>query len=186
MAANQPYWPTEWLMTDERIGDRLWDAIDRLPESAGVVFRHYATPDEQRAALAGRVADICKARGLTLAIARDITLATSLEAVLVHNPVGDPGGLQTSRAAHSAEEARLAVEAGAALIFLSPLFATRSHPDRKPLSRNIARQIAAACPAPVIALGGMNRARFEELRPDGFHGWAGIDAWLDDYRAVTK
>jgi thiamine-phosphate pyrophosphorylase len=182
MAANQPRWPREWLMTDERIGERLWGAIAALPEGAGVVLRHYAASEEQRAALAYRVADICRQRRLTLAVARDVELADSLDAALVHNPDGDAGRLPTSRAAHSAEEAKSAVDAGASLIFLAPLFPTRSHPGRKSISRNVARQIVAACPVPVIALGGMNRARFDELKSDGFHGWAGIDAWLDGIR----
>ena len=178
MAANQPQWPREWLMTDERVGERLWEAIGALPEGAGVVFRHYATPQDQLAALARRIAGICRERCLTLAIARDAALAGMLDAALVHNPDSDQRILPTSRAAHSAEEARFAVHAGASLIFLAPLFPTRSHPDRKPLSRIVARQIVATCPVPVIALGGMNRARFEEIKPDGFYGWAGIDAWL--------
>ena len=47
MTARQTDWPREWLMTDERMGDRLWTAIDRLPiKHSGIVFRHYATPPE--------------------------------------------------------------------------------------------------------------------------------------------
>ena len=38
MAANQSLWPREWLMTDERIGERLWEAVDGLPPGAGVVL----------------------------------------------------------------------------------------------------------------------------------------------------
>ena len=178
MAANQSPWPHEWLMTDERVGERLWEALRALPKGAGVVFRHYSTPEDQRNSLAHRIAGICRERLLTLAIAQDAALAHALDAALVHNPDGDPGMLPTSRAAHSAEEARSAVDAGASLIFLAPLFPTRSHPGRKPLSRTVARQVVAACSVPVIALGGMNRARFEEIKPDGLYGWAGIDAWL--------
>ena len=48
MTANQPQWPREWLMTDERIGDRLWEAIAALPSGAGVVFRHYSLADRER------------------------------------------------------------------------------------------------------------------------------------------
>src|SRR5436190_13198529 len=33
--------PRLWLMTDERQGDRLADAVERLPEDGGIVFRHY-------------------------------------------------------------------------------------------------------------------------------------------------
>jgi len=178
MAANQPPWPREWLMTDERIGDRLWEAMDRLPAGGGVVFRHYATPATQRMALARRTSEICEERGLTLSIAHDIDLAEQLGARLVHNPASGSVGLPFSRSAHSVEEANAACGSGASLIFLSPVFATRSHPKAAPLSREAARAIVTECPVPVIALGGMNPARFDQLRGDGFYGWAGIDAWL--------
>ena len=48
MAANQP--PGRgWLMTDERMGERLWEAIDRLPSgSGGIVFRHYQSGSDER------------------------------------------------------------------------------------------------------------------------------------------
>ena len=178
MAANQPPWPREWLMTDERIGDRLWEAMRRLPPGAGVVFRHYATSVDERTRLATAVAELCRQHGLTLAVARDVDLAQRLGAQLVHNPARDPGILPFSRSAHSMDEARAGWVSGASLIFLSSLFPTRSHPGAEALSREETRAIVAACPVPVIALGGMNRARFEGLKGDGFYGWAGIDAWL--------
>ena len=182
MAANQSPWPREWLMTDERIGDRLWDAIGAVPESGGIVFRHYATPADEREAIARRVAGVCRERNLTLAIARDAALARLVGAVLVHNPDGHPAMLPSSRAAHSLGEAKSAADAGASLIFLGPMFPTRSHPGREPLSRDAAREILKACPVPAIALGGMSRTRFDEIKSDGFYGWAGIDAWLGEIR----
>ena len=182
MAANQPPWPREWLMTDERVGDRLWQAIDALPEGGGVVFRHHATAEPERIALGNRLASTCRERRLVLAVASDVELAALLGAELVHNPAGDPGKLPVSRSVHSADEADRACRSGARLIFLSPVYATRSHPDRDPLPRESARRIVARCDVPVIALGGMNRARFERRRIDGFYGWAGIDAWLSDIR----
>lgn len=180
MAANQPPWPREWLMTDERMGDRLWEAIDGMPSGSGVVFRHYTTSEQERAKLVARVVEICRGRGLILAIARDVRLARELGAQLVHNPAANPAGLPFSRSAHSLTEARAACTSGASLIFLSPMFPTRSHPGAQPLSREDARAIVAACQVPVIALGGMSRLRFAELEGDGFYGWAGIDAWLGE------
>ena len=181
MAANQPQWPHEWLMTDERIGGRLWEAIDALPDGrAGIVFRHHSLAANRREELAVRVATTCKERGLTLAIACDVRLAGSLAAGLVHNPDADPGTLPFSRSAHSFDEARAAWSGGAQLVFLSPIFATRSHPGHEPMTRAEAKGVIAASPVPVIALGGMNRARFSELQQLGFYGWAGIDAWLGD------
>ena len=178
MDANQPPWPREWLMTDERIGERLWDALGALPRGGGVVFRHYSLKIDERAVLARQVAERCRQRELVLAVANDVRLAEELGARLVHNPAGDAGDLPISRSAHSMHEAKVAWGAGASLLFLSPIFATRSHPGAQPISRDEARAIVATCPVPVIALGGMTRARFEELRANGFYGWAGIDAWL--------
>ena len=180
MEANQPPWPREWLMTDERIGDRLWEAIGRLPVGAGIVFRHYATPQTERAALAAKVAEHCARRDLTLAVARDAELAAALGAMLVHNPAGGSAELATSRSAHSLEEAQAACRAGAALLFVSPIFPTRSHPGAPSLGHDEAVRIAQACSVPAIALGGVSRANFEPLRSGGFYGWAGIDGWVGE------
>ena len=42
-------------MTDERLGDGLLDAVARLPEGTGVVFRHYSLAESARRALFDRV-----------------------------------------------------------------------------------------------------------------------------------
>ena len=66
----------------------------------------------------------------------------------------------------------------ASLVFVSPVFATRSHPGAPALGLDRAKRLAEAAGAPAIALGGMNARRFAEL--EGLYGWAGIDAWLGD------
>jgi thiamine-phosphate pyrophosphorylase len=166
-------------MTDERIGDRLWQVIGALPRGAGIVFRHYVTPDDVRIPLARDVAGHCAEGGLMLAVARDVELARQVGAQLVHNPVGEADSLPVSRSAHSLEEAQAACKGGAALLFVAPVFPTRSHPGRPALGREEAVRIAQACSVPAIALGGVRRANFEPLRRGGFYGWAGIDAWLE-------
>ena len=179
MTARHKDWPRQWLMTDERMGDRLWAAIDRLPiKHSGIVFRHYGTPPQVRATLARRVADICHRRSLALAIAADEELARTLGADLVHNPAEPPMGLPFSRSVHSMEEAEAAARDGAALVFVSPVRPTRSHEGRKPLGRALALRIARAAGVPAIALGGMDAYKAHGFIRDGFYGWAGIDAWL--------
>ena len=180
MTSRQGPWPRQWLMTDERMGERLWEAIDRLPiKHSGIVFRHYRALPDVRAALAGRIADICHRRSLTLAIAADVDLARSLGADLVHNPGEIPSDLPFSRSVHSVDEAARAKADGAALVFVSPVYTTSSHPGRKPLYRPLALRIAKAAGAPAIALGGMNALKAARLEREGFYGWAGIDAWLN-------
>lgn len=185
MTSRQRPWPRAWLMTDERMGEKLWTAIDRLPiKHAGIVFRHYQTPPEPRALLAQRIADICHRCSLALAIATDVDLARTIRADLVHNPPDPPSDLPFSRSVHSLDEAEAAKTAGAALVFVSPVYPTSSHPGRKPLYRPMALRIAKAAGAPAIALGGMNAFKSARLEREGFYGWAGIDAWLDDRAAL--
>jgi thiamine-phosphate pyrophosphorylase len=176
MMTNQPPWPREWLMTDERMGDRLWAAMDRVPPGGGIVVRHHSMPEEERAELAGRVADMCRKRGLVLAIARHVALAEELDAALVHNPAG-ASRLPLSLSVHDEAEAVAAREARAALVFVSPVYSTRSHPGAPSLGPEEAARLAEIAGSPAIALGGMSRERSARLG-EPFYGWAGIDCWL--------
>ena len=182
MTANQPSWPRRWLMTDERIGDRLWQAIDRLPTGdGGVVFRHHGLSDAERLQLGLKVASIARERGLALAVSRSGELARQLAAGLVHNPTGE-NDLPISLAVHSEAEAQDARRREAALAFISPVYATRTHPGATFLGPERSAELARLATCPAIALGGMSEDRFEELArafPGLFHGYAAIDCWLD-------
>jgi thiamine-phosphate pyrophosphorylase len=178
MAANQPQWPRDWLMTDERMGEGLWSAIGRVPaNSGGIVFRHYSLGSSERFELGRRVAALAEERKLVLAVARDVALAEKLGSQLVHNP-SEMGKLPTSFSIHNESEAHAAREAEADLVFVSPVFLTRSHPDSAALGPERAAKLAQIAGCPAIALGGMSFGKFWELGPE-FHGWAGIDAWLE-------
>jgi thiamine-phosphate pyrophosphorylase len=180
MAANQPPWPREWLMTDERMGDRLWNAIDALPAGAGIVFRHYSLAGEDRRSLGAKVAATGRRRDLLFAVAGDSRLAEELGASLVHNP-DKPGSLPFSIAVHDERQAEAAREAGASLAFIAPICPTQSHPGAPHLGADRARELARVVGCPAIALGGMDAARFAELQAatsGAFYGYAGIDCWL--------
>lgn len=164
-------WPRAWMMTDPRLGDALWRILEAMPNDAGVVLRDLA--------LGERVAAICARRGLKLAVAREGAMAEALGAALVHNPVGETS-LPTSRSVHDEAEARRAREEGAALVFVSPVYPTRSHPGAPALGEDKSVRLATIAGGKAIALGGMDADRFERLATRGFHGWAGIDAWLDE------
>lgn len=157
-------------MTDERLGDGLWAALRRLPRGSGVVFRHYATPLPERRAVFRRVVRVARARGLVVVRAGE---RAGFGEDGVHG--GERGsGLRTA-AAHDRREAAAAVRRGAAVLFVSPVFATRSHPGTGGLGGRKARRIAQGLPVVAIALGGMDARRFQKLA--GFGGWAAIDAW---------
>jgi thiamine-phosphate pyrophosphorylase len=175
--------PTLWLFTDERLGgehpdDPLWQALARLPRGAGIVFRHYSLAPGARADLIARIAKLARRRGLRLVGSR---IAAAPHGV--HCPAHAParrrqaGGFTTA-SAHSRSEALAAFRAGADLVFLSPVFPTRSHPGAATLGPIRFALAARGLPGPVIALGGMTAARARRLRPLGAAGHAGIDCWL--------
>jgi len=158
-------------MTDERTGEGLWAALRRLPRGGGIVFRHYATPPAERRALYRRVARIARQRGLVLVRAGPDRLGYQDG---VHGRRG--AGLVTWPA-HSRREAIEGVRAGAAVLFVSSVYTTRSHPGAPALGEAAAARIAAGLPVAAIALGGLTRKRGARLMQRGFHGWAAIDAW---------
>lgn len=165
-------------MTDERMGDRLWEGVARVPSGGGVVLRHYSVGEKPRAELALRLAQAGRERGTVLGVAADAALARRVGAAFVHNPDGSTEGLPFSRSVHDIDEAEAARQAGAALVFVSPVHATRSHPGGAVLGVALAAEIARTAGIPAIALGGMDARIFGPLEREGFHGWAGIDAWL--------
>ena len=65
------------------------------------------------------------------------------------------------------------------MLFVSPVFATRSHPGARALGRARLGLMIRNLPVPVIALGGMDARRAAGLQPLGIYGWAAIDAWAD-------
>jgi len=155
-------------MTDERLGDGLWTALRRLPRGSGVVFRHYATPAGERRALFRRVVRVARARGL-------LVIRAGARVGFGENGIHGAGrGLRTAPA-HDRREAVAAMRRGADVLFVSPVFATRSHPGATGLGQRTARKIVQGLPVVVIALGGMDARRFRTLI--GFNGWAAIDAW---------
>lgn len=175
MPGRHPPLPRLWLMTDERIGD-LPGAVARLPRGSGIVFRHHATDGRARRALFRRVRRIASARGLVLILADTPAVARDWGAQGAHHrsPLNSRG-LRTM-AVHDRRELSIAIRAKADLIFVSPVFSTRSHPDARPLGARRLGLMIGDARARTVALGGMTAERFRRLRGLKLHGWAAIDA----------
>lgn len=177
--------PTIWLFTDERLGSGpdapLWRALHALPRGAGVVVRHYSLDPEARSQLLARIVRIARRRGLVVVGSRMSGAPDGM-----HRPARAPNSAPRARAggrglltaaAHSRPEALAALRQGADLVFLSPVFPTRSHPGAPALGPVRFGLMARGLPGPVIALGGVDAARFRRLAPMGAAGYAGIDCW---------
>ena len=176
MRADQPL-PRQWLMTDERLGDALLRAVERLPPDAGIVFRHHSLAEERRRALFEQVRRAARARRLLLLLAGPADQARAWGADGSHGR--GPGEGLRSAPAHSFTEIRAAERAKADLVFLSPVFATRSHPEARPLGLARFAWLARRTELPVIALGGMDAALGRRLASFGAYGWAAIEAWTE-------
>ena len=176
MRARQPL-PRLWLMTDERQGDRLWRALEGLPEGAGVVFRHYGLAKGERRQLFDWVSAVCRERDLLLLLGGSAKLAMEWCAEGSHGRGRShrSGGLR-SAPAHNRAELRAAHRSGADFVFLSPVFSTRSHPNARPLGPLGFSVLARRSDLPVIALGGMDSGRWRSVSRYAY-GWAAIDAW---------
>lgn len=173
--------PRRWLMTDPRFGDRLLRAIQKLPRGSGVVFRDYQLAEAERKALFESVRRVARRRGLILLVAGNEASARRWHADGFHargGPARRSRSLLRSAPVHDAVEIAQAIRHGADLLFLSPLFATASHPGARPLGRTRFAQLAKLAKGrPVIALGGITARNGLSLDKRRVHGWAAIDAF---------
>jgi len=167
--------PALWLVTDRRNDAVLDRALRSLPRGSGVIFRHYHLPPAERAARFRRLRTVARNRGLLLAWAGPAREARRHRAAACY---GSPRQLSHGPAlprlatAHSLHDIGAAGQSRADAILLSPVFPTRSHPGAPSLGPLRFRLLAARCPVPVVALGGMDARRARLL--SGF-GWAAID-----------
>ncbi len=168
-------------MTDARLGEGLFAAVQKLPCGSGVIFRHYELPVAERARLFARIRRIAVRRGHVLLVAGDARHGAFQQSDGQH---GAKSGRQRhpckflSMPVHNVVEIRNAHQQGADMMLLSPIYSTASHPGLRPLGPVRFRQLAAlAYPAKLIALGGMNRAQAAKTSHRIAHGWAAIDAF---------
>jgi thiamine-phosphate pyrophosphorylase len=186
-------------MTDERRGGDPEAAAAALPARArgriAVILRHDGVVG--RAALAGRLARLCRARGLGFLVARDAALALRLGAglhlaegmvpplpfrlarrrLVGRRLVGRPSlGPLLTIAAHGAGALAAARRIGADLALLSPLFPTASHPGAAALGPVRFARLTRAAPLPVAALGGVTARGVQAAARCGARAAAAVGA----------
>ena len=127
---------------------------------------------------------LCKSRNLPLFIAGDAALAWRVRANGVHLPdalktrlprlQATYPQLMFSAACHSERSLIAAKQLGADLAFLSPIYATRSHPNARTWGAVRAAAALRRCTLPVYALGGITDTRFTQISNCGFSGFGAI------------
>lgn len=175
MPRRQPFIAALWLVSDPRNDAQLAQTLARMPRGSGLVVRHYHLPAPARHALFAVLKRIARRRGIAVVLAGTVRQARAWGADGAYGSAGKladgPAGLRLVTA-HSLQEIAAARRARADAIVLSPVFATRSHPGAATLGGLRFRLLAARAGLPVIALGGMTKARARRL---GGVKWAAID-----------
>lgn len=155
-----------------------------LPAGAAIVYRDYG--DARRESRGAALRAICAARGVLFLVGSDADLARRLVAGGVHLRAEDlrrsdatipPRPAILTAACHNADEIALASALGVDAIFLSPVFATRSHPEGRPLGRAEFLRLATLSVAPVIALGGVDERNAPLLAAANVAGFAAVGAF---------
>ncbi|CAM3074304.1 Thiamine phosphate synthase/TenI domain-containing protein [Sphingomonas antarctica] len=160
--------PHLWLITDPRGGNPV-EAYKRMPRGSGVVFRHFELKPRKRAALFERLGAEVRRRGGIMLLAEP-PHGGAWQAVGFND---EPRAITV----HNRRELVAAQRLGADLVFVAPVFATRSHPGARSLGVVGLGLMLAGNRIPAIALGGMNAAKFRKLNGLKLHGWAAIDAF---------
>ena len=155
--------PPLLLITDAQRIPNPAGVAEHLPRGSAILLRDYDIV--ARDSLAYRLAEVARRRSLKLLIAGDVALAIRVGAAGIHLPEARASEARRWRhrhqwlitiAAHSRQALYQAAICGADAALLSPVFATASHPEAKPLGPGGFNLLAARAGLPVYALGGIN------------------------------
>lgn len=126
-----------------------------------------------------RVIHMAHAHGAKVLLNGHVDLAQNLGADGVHLPAHQllalkqrPAQMFCAASCHHPAELEKAVTLGLDFVVLSPVNATLSHIDAKPLGWQVWGQMVTDCPLPVYALGGVKTADKKTAIQHGAHGIA--------------
>jgi len=174
MRAGYPL-PRLWLLTDERQGDALWQALSELPRGSGVILRHYSLDRVRRRSFLLAASRVARRRALVVVLGGEQLLHPWQVSGRYGSSRHRVKGKLLAWPAHNLKEIRAGERSHADFILLSPLFPTRSHPSVKALGCLGFAKLVRATALPVIALGGVRREDQRQLLNLGAYGWAAID-----------
>jgi len=164
--------PSLLLITDSRryADEHLFAVLEEALSNGldAVLLREKELSSAKLLALASKLREITAHFGAQLYIHSQADIAAAVNADGVHLASGDITNIQAVRgwlndagktvsvSCHNRQELELAGRCGADFVFLSPVFATASHPGAPTIDLKGFRSLAARTKLPVMALGGIN------------------------------
>ncbi len=147
-----------------------------------MIYRDYDDP--YRGRRARELAALCRARSLVFLVSSDPSLAKSTAADGVHLPGAQlrtakqrPSSPVVTGSCHNVAELERAAALGLDAVFLSPAFATESHPGADALGPAAFKRLAAYARTPTLALGGVDERNAWRLRCPQIVGFGAIGAF---------
>ncbi|MDC0189625.1 thiamine phosphate synthase [Rhodospirillales bacterium] len=188
--ADATHLPPLVLFSDEERQPEPLSSIALLPPGSAVLFRHYSFPARRRLALALRT--LCDTRALFFIVSNDVDLALEVAADGLHLPEYCLKGADRdihkwrqfgegflTAAIHSPQALINADRLNVDAAFLSPVFISASHPNKKPLGLMRFIKICNSTQLPIYALGGINDISAKRLVGSGAAGIGVVGAMID-------
>tara|TARA_Y100000590_G_C15539486_1_gene946370 strand:- start:324 stop:959 length:636 start_codon:yes stop_codon:yes gene_type:complete len=159
----------------------------KIPKKSAFLLRSYKAKERKK--IAKQLLKFCKMKELKLLIASDIKLAKDINAHGVHFPeymIKEKNKINwvilkniklkknwiITTAAHSLQSIKKAEFFDIDAALLSPVFSSKSHPNRKNLGINKFAKIVKKTKLPIYALGGINIKNIKSLIETDIIGYA--------------
>lgn len=178
------------FFTDRKRCANLSLAITKLPKNSAVIFREYDLESDEREILAREIIAICRKENHKILIGKNLALARKLRADGIHFSDRDKLPLQIqshqnhprefifSFACHNFLSVIKSQSLKPNIIFISPIFKTKSHPNIAPIGLMQLSKITRHSKIPIFALGGVNKKNFYTLKKLGTQGFGAIENFI--------
>ena len=171
--------PYIWFLTDNKKTKYPLKVLKKLPKKSGVIIRDYTNKK-----IVNKEINQWRSRRL-LTILKAGKYSKTLYTDGIHYPQWLQSSFMKRNAiksisVHSAKDIRKSINIRANLVFISPIFATTSHKNKKGLGIIKLGLLVKLFKIPAIALGGINNNNVTRLKGLPISGCAGIDVFSED------
>lgn len=191
--------PQAVFFSDRKLGYDLKDVVTKLPPHAAIIIRDYDLNFNQRYQLAKEVMRLARPLKIKVLIGKDLRLAQRVKADGVHFSDYDhlPLSLQNkaprsfifSFACHHLQSIMHAKNLGADMVFISPIFQTKSHENVKAIGLENLQQYLLKisfktksrfyCKHHLYALGGINLTTIASIQKLDLAGYGAIRLFME-------
>ena len=170
--------PYIWLLTDSIKTKTPLDTSKNLPTNSGILIRSYKTKNKEK--IIKNIINLKKRKLHTVLVAGKHKNHSNVDGVHLPSWLNSSFFINKkliSMSAHGARDIRKSINIKADIIFISPVFDTTSHKEKKSLGVIKLGLMAKLYKKPVIALGGINNNNISLLKGLPIFGCAGIDVF---------